>query len=176
MLNLAAQENILQQRLQNENLLRRAGQRLAIDDHNLQFPRLPLDYIVSKCFGTYQVKLAPGYIQDKYVRGNGGFEVHLIEPNLIRIRIFSRHVQAQHNTSLILFRAEMNEQNRDPILCTYCTCKVGARTLGVCAHIASILWYLGFARHEEDVHYPPVQLLTTILDAARRNVNNIDEA
>ena len=29
----------------------------------------------------------------------------------------------------------------------YCTCKAGARTAVSCAHVASILWYLGYARH-----------------------------
>jgi len=31
---------------------------------------------------------------------------------------------------------------KNPILGTYCSsCKSGARTLGVCVHVASILWY-----------------------------------
>ncbi|GFQ66503.1 uncharacterized protein TNCT_546991 [Trichonephila clavata] len=29
----------------------------------------------------------------------------------------------------------------------YCLCKVGARVVGCCAHVASILWYLGYWRH-----------------------------
>lgn len=31
----------------------------------------------------------------------------------------------------------------------YCLCKSGARTVGCCAHVASVLWYLGFYRHGE---------------------------
>ena len=38
------------------------------------------------------------------------------------------------------------DQN-DVILGYYCTSQNGARTLGTCAHVASILWYLGYARH-----------------------------
>ena len=26
-------------------------------------------------------------------------------------------------------------------------CKSGTRVVGTCAHVASIIWYLGFARH-----------------------------
>lgn len=32
----------------------------------------------------------------------------------------------------------------------YCRCKTGARVVGVCAHIAAVLWYLGYARHIQD--------------------------
>lgn len=28
--------------------------------------------------------------------------------------------------------------------------KTGARVVGVCAHIATVLWYLGYARHIQD--------------------------
>lgn len=30
----------------------------------------------------------------------------------------------------------------------YCECKVGPRTVGCCAHVASVLWYLGYARNQ----------------------------
>jgi hypothetical protein len=35
----------------------------------------------------------------------------------------------------------------------YCKCRAGARVVGVCSHIASVLWYLGFARHNEKQLY-----------------------
>ncbi|CAC5387950.1 unnamed protein product [Mytilus coruscus] len=31
----------------------------------------------------------------------------------------------------------------------YCTCKSGARVVGCCAHVASLLWYLGYQRLEQ---------------------------
>ena len=40
----------------------------------------------------------------------------------------------------------------------YCKGKSGARVIGVCAHIAAILWYLGYARHNPDVRYGGKQL------------------
>lgn len=49
-----------------------------------------------------------------------------------------------------------------PIQGYYCTCKSGARIRGSCAHIASILWYLEVARHENNVQYPPDVLIRTI--------------
>lgn len=35
----------------------------------------------------------------------------------------------------------------NPISGWYCDCKVGAKTVGCCAHVASVLWYLGYARN-----------------------------
>ena len=32
----------------------------------------------------------------------------------------------------------------------YCTCKAGARVVGCCAHIASVVWYLGWKRWQEN--------------------------
>jgi hypothetical protein len=29
----------------------------------------------------------------------------------------------------------------------YCQCKSGTRVVGTCAHVVSIIWYLGFARY-----------------------------
>ncbi|CAF3981242.1 unnamed protein product [Rotaria sordida] len=39
------------------------------------------------------------------------------------------------------------EHRRDPITSWYCQCKSGARTIGACAHEATIIWYLSYARH-----------------------------
>lgn len=49
-----------------------------------------------------------------------------------------------------------------PIQGYYCTCKSGARILGTCAHIANVLWYIGYARHEQHsvpfIESPPCYL------------------
>ena len=31
----------------------------------------------------------------------------------------------------------------------YCTCKAGMRTVGCCAHIAAVIWYLAIARYDK---------------------------
>lgn len=63
-------------------------------------------------------------------------------------------------------------EDNDPILGYYCTCKAGARTLGCCAHVASVLWFLGWARHQQNIKYPSRALLNYILDAGNRNADN----
>ena len=32
----------------------------------------------------------------------------------------------------------------------YCTCPAGMRTIGCCAHIAAVIWYLAIARYDPD--------------------------
>lgn len=45
----------------------------------------------------------------------------------------------------------------------------GARTLGTCTHVASVIWFLGFARYEDAVKYPTNTLFKHILDAAEKD-------
>lgn len=60
------------------------------------------------------------------------------------------------------------DENNEPITGYYCTCVSGSRILGSCAHVASVLWFLGYARHQPNTKYPSVTLLNHIKDAANR--------
>jgi len=55
----------------------------------------------------------------------------------------------------------------------YCTYQSGARTLGSCAHVASVLWYLEYARNHQNIRYPDESLLNTTRHAANRAVHNL---
>ena len=52
----------------------------------------------------------------------------------------------------------------DSILGYICSCKVGNRTGGMCAHLCSVMWFLGYARHRS---FSPrcYQLADSILNA-----------
>ena len=56
----------------------------------------------------------------------------------------------------------------------YCTCFSGAWTLGTCAHIASVLWFLGYAQHHANIRYPPTVLQDVILDDENRQPQGND--
>lgn len=71
----------------------------------------------------------------------------------------------------IAFTNEPVEGDENDVVGYYCTCQVGARTLGTCSHIAAVAWFLGYARHQENVKYPPTVLLDSVRDA-RANANN----
>ena len=123
--------------------------------------------------GPYQLKIAEGYYLE-HVSEDGRFRIqvqrdplHLMdraatfdmaEPVLIRARIQSRHSNATKYIVLLCF----DETNPTKLL-HYCQCKSGARTVGCCAHTATIVWYLGWARHQNDFHVPelPMEVLET---------------
>jgi hypothetical protein len=45
----------------------------------------------------------------------------------------------------------------------YCKCHADARVVGVCSHIASVLWYLGFARHNNCKSQNSIELILELL-------------
>lgn len=115
------------------------------------FPKLEQSVIEEEVtFGTYQLKQARHYT-DEHMEETGRFELFLHQraAGLLRGRLQSRHksstkyfVWVQHDTTKITG--------------WYCQCKAGMRTLGCCAHVATIIWFLGYGRHHG---YKPSRLL-----------------
>jgi len=181
MLERSRMPNALMARVLGENLHLRRAHWVAMQGVDLpEFPRLPFEYLRDFTFGTYQIKLAPGYVQDRIERDRDfGFEVMRFEPGLLRARLYSRHTQRSKYQLWISFREEFRVEEalplplEEPITGWYCQCKQGARTLGCCAHIASVLWYLGYARHEANVRYPSNVLLREIQDAGNRDLPDL---
>lgn len=172
--------NAVQERVEADRLCRRNGQWEHLTEEHVQdFPRLSLQQLKELTVGTFQVRLANAYVQDKVHRDeDGGFELdmHINEQSFMRVRVNSRHQNAVHHQIFIKYRStdiEFNAEDLDDfdldnlILGYYCTCKSGARTLGACAHVTSVIWYLAYARHEPNVKYPPTSLIQVVLDAGR---------
>ncbi|KYN20618.1 hypothetical protein ALC57_07026, partial [Trachymyrmex cornetzi] len=129
--------------------------------------------------GIYQINLASSYIQDKLLKDNDEefqLDQHFNESGFLRIRLYSRFRNATRYQIFISYETDNRDDENaahnlnEPINGYYCTCQSGARTLGTCAHVASVLWYLGFARHQENIKYPDMSLLNTVLDAADREI------
>ena len=130
MLNIIANQrhNHLQQRVEEEGLLRRnAGLWTNIEDNiDFNFPRLPLPYLQSKTFGTYQVKISPGYIQDTNGRERHNefvFQTQRHDNHLLRARVHSRFRQLTKHQIFIQYNEDIEE---DPItgkinLLLFCT-------------------------------------------------------
>ncbi len=68
------------------------------------------------------------------------------EPDLVRAVLKSRHIGAKKYTIWVQFK-EDGATPQEKIPGWVCSCKCGLRTLGCCAHIASVIWYLAYARH-----------------------------
>ena len=64
------------------------------------------------------------------------------------------------NTVYIL--AERCGEGSDSIICNYCTCRNGARTVGCCAHVIIIIWYLGYAENLEGGIHAQFEHLDTL--------------
>lgn len=94
--------------------------------------------------GVYQIRQAKSYSKEHQSdAGKYKIMVNKEQDGVLKAQIRSRHTTSrtynlwiEHNTGL------------NPITGWFCTCKSGARVVGCCAHIASVLWYLGFERHQ----------------------------
>uniref|UniRef100_A0ABD2W2Z6 SWIM-type domain-containing protein n=1 Tax=Trichogramma kaykai TaxID=54128 RepID=A0ABD2W2Z6_9HYME len=169
--------NYVQIRVEREGLLQRNVHRwlrLNVNQVN-DFPILDENYLENLTAGVFQLELAPSYIQDTLQRDEQEeIQVELLcdeeqipEPGFLRSRIWSRYRNRTRYQQFIHFVPAADEENH-PIAGYYCTCRTGARTLGTCVHIASILWYLGYARILRNVHFPSQNLIRLIDDAAER--------
>ncbi|XP_065937114.1 uncharacterized protein [Magallana gigas] len=112
-------------------------------DELQDFPRLDEDQLRELTCGTYQVKLASSYAEEHF--GNGcDIMVHKEDQSLIRVRIRSRHISSKSYLLWIRY-------DEGSVIGWYCRCRAGARVVGMCAHIAAVLWYLGLGHDMESL-------------------------
>lgn len=179
----AEMPNLVKTRVLQNNLQQIRGRWVHLNGNHIQdFPVLDLEYLRNLTLGVYQIGLAPSYIQDNFeIEGASVFEVdeRNEEPGFLRCRISSRYRNAVKHQLWIMYipvNCDQNVEDNIPerISAYYCTCKCGSRTLGCCSHVCSVLWYLGYARHNNNnINYPSCRLLECIMDAADRPINRI---
>lgn len=138
MLYLSRQVNTLKERVETENLDTRKSTIWKEATTVVDFPRLSEERLRELTCGTYQLRLSKSYIQE-HLDGNHDIFVHQEDPHLLKVKLQSRHVSAKSHLLWISY-------TEADITAWYCRCKTGARVVGVCAHIAAILWYLGYGR------------------------------
>lgn len=81
--------------------------------------------------------------------------------------IIHAKIQSRHNNNLkykIWIKYDKIDGSIDG---WYCTCRSGARTLGCCAHIASILWHLGYNKYQEKKQRKSLEYQNFVLDVAK---------
>lgn len=158
----------------NYNRRRANFETITIQNDSLNdFPQLSESELILISLGTYQIKQARSYYGE-HVRGSDGFVIEVCrEVNrsllrelsatdtswLLRGRIQSRHISRK--TYFIYILVDSSRRGRDSIVMHYCNCIVGRRTVGCCAHVMCVIWYLSWARHQDIV--PPAQFLDDIL-------------
>lgn len=132
-------------------------------------PGSPMDSVAC---GTYQLKQARSYYGEHIRNGSYSIEVcrdrsnNLLEGlnsadncTLLRARIQSRHIS--HKIYFIYILINANEIGRNAIKQYCCNCIAGRRTVGCCAHVMTIIWYLSWARYESN-SFPPAQFLDDV--------------
>lgn len=126
------------------------------------------------------MRLAKSYTHDMFQRDmDFNFKMRLDEPGLMRFETYSRFSRGTRHKTWIQFPEawevdEVVDLEAQPITGYYCDCKSGARTVGCCSHVAAVLWYLGYARHQpEPVPTPQSVILDYVIDAGTRPVVNV---
>lgn len=139
-----------------------------VSSDSLNFPKLDEEEIRNLTCGVYQVRLCPSYIQE-YMEGESDILVHKEHPGLIRVKLQSRHISSKKYMLWIQY-------TESAVTAWYCKCRAGARVVGVCSHIASVVWYLGFAKHNDvDVSATGIQNWGEyVKDAAIIDVSDTD--
>lgn len=140
---------------------------------NMDFPILPSESIYLSNLSTYQIKQAKSYYGE-HIRNDGSYAIEVCidrasdllqgfpsveNCTLLRGKIQSRHIGRKIYFVYILY--EDHNQGIQAIKHYCCNCIVGRRTVGCCAHIMSVIWYLSWARYENVT--PPAQFLDHVL-------------
>lgn len=155
--------NLVQQEVESQGHLKKhLSHWQSIESIDFTFPRLGDDYLRSLTFGVYQLSQAPHYADQHLSDGDLDIRVNKASDEYIRGKIQSRHTSSK---KYFLWIKINHDDPHDPIVGWYCECKAGARTVGCCAHIATIIWYLGNGKHSQ--YQPKLDILTpSVQDAA----------
>ena len=123
-----------------------------IDEADLtDFPQLTESELRDKTMGVYQLKQADSYTEE-HTTDSGQYiiMVHKETAGILKANIRSRHTSAGSYNLWIEYGPGL-----DPIKGWFCKCKSGSRIVGCCAHIASVMWFLGFYRHQQNESKTP---------------------
>ncbi len=160
--------NLLAELVSAKRLNRRSASFVDMSGDSIPgFPLLTLDDLRILALCSYQLKQALSYYAEhskadgRYLiqlcRHTGPLELtsHSIsakDPMLIRGRLQSRH---QNSTKYFIYiLVDVEKSGVEAVVEYTCQCKNGLRTVGCCAHIMAVLWYLGYGRHQPEIPLP----------------------
>lgn len=115
-----------------------------------------IPFITNAYIGVYQLKRARAYVAENYSTANQTQATNYILqrckiiPNLIRVPTQSAHSNRKVYHPTLQFTTEK-------LIGWWCDCITGARFIGCCSHICSLIWYLGYERWKSS----PTQMRST---------------
>ena len=122
------------------------------------FPRLSESDLLLLTSGSYQLREAASYLAE-ILDPDDRAELSFVRttPTIIRLNIRSRH---RSNTEYRVYveYEPYDDSDVNSIKRYCCDCKNGLRTVGCCAHVATVLYYLSHARFQAVIHRPAHQL------------------
>lgn len=130
------------------------------------FPKLSLEDLELVGLGTYILRIAKSYYFHHLKSNNNLFNVFkcpddifrqyfsefLGTAELILVKMNSRFQSTKSYYTFVLFDPAATGPNA--VLEYYCDCKCGSRTVGTCAHIICVTWYLGWGQHQPTIKEP----------------------
>ena len=119
-----------------------------IDESYLSdFPQLTEAELRDMAMGVYQLKQADSYTE-KHTSETGQYEIviHEEDDGILKTKIRSRLTAAASYNLWIEYGPGL-----EPIKGWYCKFESGSKVVGCCAHIASVLWFLGYFRHQRQI-------------------------
>jgi len=141
--------NDLAERVKSENWLTGKVHWQNVDAALLpSFPQLTQEDLKLLTLGTYQLELAKEYA-NQHLKNKTPYEIQIHieeETNIVRVKIGSRMSKRTNHTGWIEFTPFGTGMSSIEGFC--CTCKVGARVVGMCSHLCSVIWFLSYARHQ----------------------------
>lgn len=130
-----------------EGLDKRSGVWKKLDalDAVPDFPSMTEEELRNITIGVYQLKMAKHYTQE-HMSEDGCFNIILNEDvqGILRAQVQSRHTSSRKYWMWV-------EYSPAVVKSWYCQCRAGARVVGTCSHVATLLWYLGCARHSVNI-------------------------
>ena len=117
---------------------------------------------LSRLLGTCLLDLSPSYYGDHVFESETGYEIQVgkddrftasefeqfnlvVEmPLLVRVRLQSRHSRSKNYQAYPL--CDLPKDHISSVVGYYCQRIQGARTVSPCAHVASVIWFLGYGR------------------------------
>lgn len=115
------------------------------------FPKMSQEEIYKRIsFGKYQMVQGLQYIHQHLKKNDGKYKISLYaRGHYVRAQIQSRYVSSKVRTVYIKYDKE--KDGREGIHGWFCDCPNGARTVGCCGHVASLIYFLAYAQHLPEV-------------------------
>ncbi|XP_058806441.1 uncharacterized protein LOC131672915 [Phymastichus coffea] len=126
----------------------------------LDFPELTERDLKILFSGTYQLQQSVSYLAEM-MNEDGELELYYLKATneILKVRVKSRHVNRNTYNCFVHYRPQTNGCAGIVRYC--CECANGNRTIGCCAHVAAVIYYLSHGRYLAKI-IQPAKILSSL--------------